>query len=70
MEELQLSSTELGLLELALSETIVALHNRFVEEIDFVHPAHKYERLFDKLRTWLDAQKGDISVSLVSKKNQ
>lgn len=50
--KIELSKEELGLLELALQETITVLKNRFEEEAGYVHPAKKYEELYDKLTSW------------------
>lgn len=52
--KIQLSQEDIGLLELALGETITVLKNRFEEEAEFVHPAKKYEDLYDKLTGWLE----------------
>jgi hypothetical protein len=52
--QLSLTAEELGLIELALGETITVLKNRFEEEVEYVHPANKYEMLYDKLSNWFD----------------
>ena len=52
--EIKLTQEDLGLLELALEETISVLKNRFKEETEYVHPAKKYEELYDKLTIWLE----------------
>ncbi len=52
--KIQLTTEDLGLLELALDETINVLKNRFKEEIEYIHPAKKYEDLYDRLTRWSD----------------
>lgn len=52
--KIQLTQEDLGLLELALGETITVLKNRFEDEVEYVHPAKKYEELYDKLTDWLE----------------
>lgn len=51
---IQLNAEEIGLIELALQETITVLKNRFEEKFEFVHPAKKYEELYDKLTDYTD----------------
>ena len=63
---MQLSQEEIGLLELALGETITALKNRFEEDAEFVHPAKKYEALYDKLTAWSEQLPASVySLSVV-----
>ena len=52
--KIQLSSAELSRIELALQETITVLKNRFDDDARYVHPAKKYEELYDKITGWSD----------------
>lgn len=45
----QFTTEEQGLIELALEETISVLRNRFEEEAGYIHPAKKYEELYDRI---------------------
>jgi len=54
-KKFQLSESEIGLIKNALEETINVLLNRFEQNEKFVHPAKKYEALYDRLEIWTDA---------------
>jgi len=53
-EKLELSREEMGLLELALDDCISTLRNRFEDENGYIHPAIKYENLYEKIFRWRD----------------
>lgn len=50
--QLQLTQEEIGIIELALGETISVCKNRFRDELGSLHPAKKFEDLYDKITKW------------------
>jgi hypothetical protein len=45
---------ELNLIQSALGETVAVLRNRFEYQEGYVHPAEKYEQLYDKLENLME----------------
>lgn len=56
MEKLELTQEELGLIELALQDTVDRLKHKFddLDESKYVNPAKKYDTLVNKITKWND----------------
>ncbi len=63
-QKITLNAEEMALLEIALESTTQVLKNRFEEEVEYVHPAKRYEELRKKLVEWMDTlTTGKFSIS-------
>lgn len=65
--KIELTVAELGLVTSALEKNIFILRNRFGEDPKYIHPAKKYEDLYDKLTEWSDPHPSDTVYSLTDK---
>jgi len=67
---MQLTQYELGLLELSLAEMIYKLKNNFKPDDRYVHPAIKYEALYERFSAWIqEADGGEYSLTPVVSKD-